>query len=488
MPHDPERHSAFWRYGLALLTVAAALLVTLASRHFGLANRSAAFLAAILLTGWYGGIGPLIVTMAVSTFAFDFFFLPPLYTLGLQWGPDPYLMWFLLFAFLAAWFSTVRRRSARLLEEARSDLEAKVVARTAELRRSEAYLVAGQELSHTGSWSRQVGNDAVYFSDETYRIFGLDPKGPPPSREQIRQLTHPDDRDRLDDAMEAAVSEARGSENDLRIVRPDGSLRYLHTKGQPVFDRAGNLVEVTGVVMDVTDRKRAERALRRARERTLEARFSAMLAERTRLAREIHDTLLQGFTGVGLRLLAVANRVTGQPETAAALTEVLTLAQKTLEDARRAVWDMRSPSLAGAEFSVALQKAGEDATRGAGLTLTCEVRGSPKGLEAAAEEVAFRIVQEAIANAVRHAAAQTLRVRCTYGTHRLRLSVKDDGKGFVVDPDFRAYGGHWGLLGMRERAHQVGARLLVRSSPGRGTEVVLLIPYVARETPPRADA
>jgi PAS domain S-box-containing protein len=488
MPHDLDRRSAPWRYGLALLSVAAALLVTLASRHFGLANRSAGFLAAILLTGWYAGIGPLISAMVLSTFAFDFFFLPPLYTLGLQWGPDPYLVWFLLFAILAAWFSTARRHSARLLEEARNDLEEKVIARTAELRRSEAYLVAGQELSHTGSWSREVGKDAVYWSDETYRIYGLDPKGPALSQEQIRELWHPDDRDRLDQVMEAAVREARGFEMDLRIIRPDGSIRYLHSKGQPVLDRAGVVVEVTGVVMDVTDRKRTERALRRARERTLEARFSAMLAERTRLAREIHDTLLQGFTGVGLRVLAVANRVTGQPETAAALTEVLTLAQKTLEEARRAVWDMRSPSLGGAEFSVALRKVGEDATRGSGLALTYEVRGLARPLDPAAEEVAFRIVQEAIANTVRHAAAETLRVRCTYGTHRMRLSVRDDGKGFIVDPDFRAYGGHWGLLGMRERANQVGAKLLVRSSPGRGTEVILLIPYAPRRTPPENES
>jgi signal transduction histidine kinase len=69
----------------------------------------------------------------------------------------------------------------------------------------------------------------------------------------------------------------------------------------------------------------------------------------------------------------------------------------------------------------------------------------------------------------------------------VRVSIKDDGKGFVVDPDFRAYGGHWGLLGMRERANQVGARLLVRSSPGQGTEIILLIPY-AGQTPPEAEA
>jgi PAS domain S-box-containing protein len=358
-----------------------------------------------------------------------------------------------------------------------------VTARTADLRRSEAYLVNGQELSHVGSWSRRVSTGEGYWSDETYRIFGFDPRSPAPGLEQMRQLLHPDDRDPFDQAMAAAMSERRGFELDFRITRPDGSIRFVHSKGQPVLDDAGAAVEVMGVVMDVTDRKRAERALRRARERTLEARFAAMLAERTRLAREIHDTLLQGFTGVGLKLVAVVNRMTGQPETAAELREVVSLAQKTLEDARRAVWDMRSPSLAAEEFTAALRAAVEEGTRGTGLSPAYEEEGQSRPMDPEVEAVVFRVVQEAIANAVKHAAAQSLRVRCVFGARQLRVTITDDGKGFTVDPDFRAYGGHWGLLGMRERAGQIGAKVGVRSSPGQGARVTLLVPYRARGTP-----
>jgi PAS domain S-box-containing protein len=488
MPHVLDRRSAPVRYGFAVLPVAVALLVTLASRHFGLTNRSAAFLAAILLTGWYAGTGPMILAMVLSTFAFDFFFLPPLYTLGLRRGPDPYLVWFLLFAFLAAWFSTSKRRSARLLEEARSELEARVTVRTAELRRSEAYLVAAQELSHTGSWSRRLSTGEGYWSDETYRIFGLDPGSPAPDRRQILQLCHADDRDLFDQALEVAARETRGFELDLRIIRPDGSIRYVHTKAQPVLDEAGAVVEVIGVIMDVTDRKRAEHALRRARERTLEARFAAILTERTRLAREIHDTLLQGFTGVGLRLLAVANRVTGQPETAAALREVITLAQKTLEDARRAVWDLRSPALTAGDFPAALRTAAEGCVRGTTLELEYEVSGPPRPVDPDIEAVVVRVTQEAITNVVKHATARTVRVRLSFESRRVRLSVSDDGRGFAVASDFQAYGGHWGLLGMRERASQIHGRLSLRSSPGHGTELVLLVPYVVghESSAPRA--
>jgi signal transduction histidine kinase len=465
---------------LAVLTVAIALLLTLTARLFGLANRSAAFLAAILLTGWFAGRGPVVVALVLSTFVFDFFFLPPLYTLGLEWGPDPYLVWFLCFGILAAWFSAARQRSAGLLAHARSELEDRVAARTAELQRSQAYLVAGQKLSHAGSWSRRISTGEGYWSEETYRIYGLDPGGPAPTRLQMLDMCHPDDRHLLDEAMHPVAGDMRRFDLDLRIIRPDGTIRYVHSQGEPVLDEAGALVELIGIVMDVTDRKRAERALRQARERALGARFAAILAERTRLAREIHDTLLQGFTGVGLRLVAVANRVTDRPETAAALREVVALAQKTLEDARRAVWDMRSPPLAAGEFTALLRSAAEDCTRGTGLSLEYEVDGPPRPVDPEVEAVVVRVAQEAIANTVKHAAAHTLRVRCSYGGHRVRVSIADDGKGFTVDPNFRGYGGHWGLLGMRERAGQIGGRLRVGSTPGQGTRVLLLVPYAAR--------
>jgi len=87
-----------------------------------------------------------------------------------------------------------------------------------------------------------------------------------------------------------------------------------------------------------------------------------------------------------------------------------------------------------------------------------------------------RVAQEAIANVIKHAGARRVRVRLTYRARGARLTVRDDGRGFAVDPDFRAYGGHWGLLGMWERASQVGARLVVRSMPGAGTRIALVLP------------
>lgn len=347
-----------------------------------------------------------------------------------------------------------------------------------QLRRSQAYLAEAERLTHTGSWAVDVAaGEIVYWSAELYHICGLDPRQGIPACEAALQLYHPDDRPKAREQINGAIRERRDHELSHRIIRPDGTIRHLHSLIHPVVNSAGEVVEFVGTTVDVTDRRRTERALRQARERGLRAHFTAVLEERTRLAREIHDTLLQGFTGVALRLVAAINRVAGPPEATAALRGVVGLARMTLEDARRAVWDLRSPALEGGDLPAALRSVAEDCVRGTELTLAFESAGPPRPVEPAAEAVAVRVVQEAITNTVKHAAAQSVQVRLAFEARGLRLVVSDDGRGFVVDPDLHAYGGHWGLLGMRERASQICGRLRIRSTPGQGTEIVLRAPY-----------
>jgi PAS domain S-box-containing protein len=353
-----------------------------------------------------------------------------------------------------------------------------------ELRRSQAYLIAAQELGNTGSWARRISTGETYWSEEVFRIFSLDPKTTIPSREVATQLWHADDREFADRTIDDATRYKRSYEMDVRLVRPDGSIRYVHVRGQPVFDQTGATDEFIGVVMDITKRKRTERALRRARERTLEARFAAVLEERTRLARDIHDTLLQGFTGIALKLVAAINRVTEPVESVVALRDLVGLAQQTLTDARRAVWDLRSPMLAAGDFQAALRTAAEACVRGTTLELEYDVGGPPRPVDPDVEAVVVRVAQEAITNVVKHAGARTVRVRLAFEARRVRLSVIDDGRGFAVASDFQVYGGHWGLLGMRERASQIHGKLSLRSTPGHGTELVLLVPYAVRHESP----
>lgn len=286
------------------------------------------------------------------------------------------------------------------------------------VRTSEAALAEAQRLSHTGSWARNLLHpEKSYWSVEGYRIFGLDPSRGVPSLEEMRDLLHPEDAPRLAELMQQAIREKTGFEVEYRAVLPDGSIRHIHAVGHPVVGASGEVLELVGTNMDVTERKRAERAVRRARERLLQARFTAMFEERTRIAREIHDTLLQGFTGIALQLVATAHRVSRPPETVAALNDLIALAQKTLKDARQAVWDMREPALAGGDLPATLRTAAEDSLRGAGIALDYIVEGVPRPLDPEVEAVVFRVGQEAIANVVKHSAAHTVRLGLSCAGH-----------------------------------------------------------------------
>jgi signal transduction histidine kinase len=219
------------------------------------------------------------------------------------------------------------------------------------------------------------------------------------------------------------------------------------------------------------------RAKRRARTRALKARFE----ERTRLAREIHDTLLQGVTGIALQLGVVLPQVRTSPdEAAAALERIVELALATSREARRAVWDMRPVALDDSDFPHAVGAAARQLAGDAAIAIRISVVGNPRPLPLRYQAVVLRIVQEAVANVVRHAHARSIRLQLRYGARRLHVAIADDGRGFIVQTDFHAYAGHWGLLGMQERARDLGGTLAVRSVPARGTTVTLVLPYRRR--------
>jgi len=222
---------------------------------------------------------------------------------------------------------------------------------------------------------------------------------------------------------------------------------------------------------------RRARMRRRARERALRARFAGVLEERNRMAREIHNTLLQGFTGITLQLQAVMQEVTRRPAHARAQMErMLEQADQSLADARRAVWDLRTPALQAESLAVALEDVARRAAEGDAPDVRFRVVGTPRPLVPAVEMALFRIGQEAVANAAKHAGASAIEVQLAYERRGARLVVRDDGRGFDPAATGSARGGHWGLVGMRERADQVDARLTITSGDGCGTDVVVVAP------------
>jgi signal transduction histidine kinase len=211
--------------------------------------------------------------------------------------------------------------------------------------------------------------------------------------------------------------------------------------------------------------------------RALKARYDGILEERTRLAREIHDTLLQGITGIALQLRSALPYVETSPaEAAKTLDAIAGLAEQTSREARQAVWNIRPRALEWRAFVTAVENAVRLTIGEEPISVRVRAIGRARKLGPNFQRIALLVVREAVANAVRHAGAPTIRVTLCFERGQFRVTIVDDGAGFIVASDFREYTGHWGLLGMRERAREIGGTLDVRSAPRRGTRVSLRLP------------
>jgi ligand-binding sensor domain-containing protein/signal transduction histidine kinase len=217
--------------------------------------------------------------------------------------------------------------------------------------------------------------------------------------------------------------------------------------------------------------------LYRLRVRGMRAQFGAVLAERTRMAREIHDNLAQEMSGISVQLEVVAR--TMPPEAEAARTHLDQARRQVrhgIAEARRYVWDLRSPVLENNDLPAALSETARRLTHETTVQAQVEVNGTFRPLPRLVEDNLLRIGQEAMNNAVKHAQAQRIFVNLIFAGQRVQLSVRDDGRGFDSQADGSGHVGHFGLIGMRERAEQIGGTLSIQSTEGSGTEVVADVP------------
>jgi signal transduction histidine kinase len=211
-------------------------------------------------------------------------------------------------------------------------------------------------------------------------------------------------------------------------------------------------------------------------ERGEQRRHAVVLEERTRMARDIHDTLAQGFTGVIIQLdTSVEALRDEEPEEAAKhIRQARELARESLIEARRSVHALRPQALEKATFVDALRAIITNTTAGTSLHSDFQLKGEPHELQPAVEENLLHIGQEALSNALKHACATKFQAQLSFDSNAVRLELRDNGKGFVVG---YANGGGIGLIGMSERAEQIGATLAVTSKPGTGTKIIAVSPY-----------
>jgi signal transduction histidine kinase/ligand-binding sensor domain-containing protein len=206
-------------------------------------------------------------------------------------------------------------------------------------------------------------------------------------------------------------------------------------------------------------------------------RFALVLEERARLAREIHDTLAQGFVGISSQLDAVAMCMPDEKTPARKYLDLARrMARHSLTEARRAVMDLRSAALEDQDLAAAIQSGTRQWTAGSGVEVEVDVAGSRARIPEEMEQHLLRIAQEAVTNVLKHAGATRIWIKLHMEARKLYLRVQDNGRGFDQNGVFSTLGGHFGLIGMRERAERLGGELRLASHPGEGTEVEVSVP------------
>jgi PAS domain S-box-containing protein len=376
----------------------------------------------------------------------------------------------ILYAIAAFQDITERKQAEKLLAEYNRTLEQQVAERTAALQASEVELrgvynelrLQEQELRLIADAlpiliSYVDANRCYQFINRTYEVWFNR------SRDEIlgnpvRQLLG----EAVYQRVEPYINQVFAGQTvhlETEVAFPAGK-RCISATFIPDFDDNAQVRGFYSLMTDISDRKRAE--------------HTSILEERNRMAREIHDTLAQSFTGILLQVGAVTRVSVDISEATQVYLEMIDeLARTGLAEARRSVAALRPQLLEEGNLESALHRLVSQMRSTIDTVLIYETQGTTYSLPADVENNLLRIGQEALTNAIKYACASEIRVELMYSQTQCILRVKDNGRGFGVGSAPVSSG--FGLLGMSERAERIGAQLAIQSQPGQGTEIIVTI-------------
>ncbi len=369
---------------------------------------------------------------------------------------------------LAEQFNTM----ASALKQSYAGLERKVAERTSELRQAEEKYRSIYEHAVEGIFQTTPDGRFLAANPVLADIYGYE--SPEEMMASVNDIQHelyvePGLRAEFIRLMEehGAVSGFQ-----FQAYRKDGSVTWISENARAVRDEGGAVRYYEGYVQDITERRRAEEAVLQ------QTRELAVLEERNRMAREIHDTLAQGFTGIVLQLEAAEQALDDCPdEVPDHLSRAKNLGRESLQEARRSVWDLLPQALEGRALDDALEDEVHrfDAERQEKATFT--VSGDKRRLPPDIQAALLRVCQESLANVRRHASATEVEVVLSFHPEFVSLTVQDNGVGFDVG-GANADGGQsgFGLRGMEQRARLLRGTLTVGSQKDKGTLVEVTIP------------
>jgi PAS domain S-box-containing protein len=343
------------------------------------------------------------------------------------------------------------------------------------LRESEARSRLLITSSNIGPWDWNLVTNEIFYSAEWKSQLGYADDEVSDRYEEWESRLHPEDRE---PALRAVQDFREGRRHDyhieFRLRHKNGSWRSILTRADLIRDAAGQPVRMLGCHIDITERKKAERQIEHFAElfQALSHRLlEVQEEERRHLARELHDEIGQALTAAKLNLKIIAPEV--PPAAAGRLEDSIQVLDRLLQQVRQLSLDLRPPLLDELGLVPALRWLADQQAQRAGMRITFTANVERLEMDLPVRTACFRVAQEAITNAIRHARAATVAVELRAEPNRVWLVVKDDGGGFDKDAmQQRAAGGaSIGLLSMNERASLLGGRLEVSSAPGLGTEI-----------------
>jgi PAS domain S-box-containing protein len=347
----------------------------------------------------------------------------------------------------------------------------------AALQRSEKSLAEAQRIARVGNWDWDLTTNELHWSDEVYRIYGVDPASFEKTYVAFLHYVHTDDRESVRQAIADALHEKKPYDIKHRIVLEEGTVKTVHEQGEVTFGDSGEPVRMVGTVQDITERQLQEEKLRESREqlRNLSAHLHAVREEERRsIAREIHDELGQALTALKMDISWLGNKYASHEPLVEKTKSMVKLVDSTIKTVKKISSELRPVVLDDLGLAAAIEWQANEFQKRSGIQ--CDVSFVPDDivLGRAISTTVFRIFQEALTNVIRHAGATKVAVSLEERNGEVFLGVQDNGKGIteqqMTDPK------SFGLIGMRERVQFFGGEIKITGTRNKGTSLAITIP------------
>jgi PAS domain S-box-containing protein len=347
-----------------------------------------------------------------------------------------------------------------------------------QLKQSESQLAAAQQLAHVGSWYWDLRKREVTWSDELYRIFGLQPQEKKITPD-IMEFIHQEDREWVLAAVQHSIKTLKTHNFYYKLIRADGKERTLYSCGEVKTDEKGTAIAVFGTTQDVTEQRQAEETLQNSHEeiRKLNEHLQKVREdERRSIAREIHDELGQQLTAIKMDVAWIDKKIPeSESDLKQKLKNMIVLLDGSNQSIRRILSELRPRILDDHGLVEAIKWLGGQYTKTTGVPVRFSFPEKDIKVPEQVATTVFRLCQEAVTNIAKYAQAKDVFIYISITGENITVGIEDDGIGF--DPATIQNKKSFGILGMKERVLAKGGNFALISLPGRGTKITANLPF-----------